>query len=129
YGEDGCLQGVLEICQIAYTGENVATSAICMDKHLTKMVLQQSNINITPFLVCYKSDEYPTYKFCSDQLGEKLIINPASSGSSFGVTLAGSEKELESGLALAGTFSDKVLIEKYIEGREINCALFGTPAV
>jgi D-alanine-D-alanine ligase len=129
YGEDGCLQGALEISQTPYIGENVATSAICMDKHLTKIILQQSNINVTPFLMFYKNDSNPTYSFCSKKLGERLIVKPASSGSSFGVSLVNCEEDFKVSVELAGKYSDKILIEKFIEGREINCALYGTPAV
>jgi len=129
YGEDGCLQGMLEMCQIPYIGENVSTSALCMDKNLMKIVLQQSKINITPYLVIHNSNQNVTYESCVKVLGEPLVIKPVSSGSSYGVNLVDSKKTFEPCIKEAFRFSGKILIEKYIKGREINCALLGFPAI
>lgn len=126
YGEDGSLQGLFQQMDIPFVGCDVCASACAMDKDLTKRLLRDAGIAVTPWqtIPLRHRDEY-TYTQMQEKLGEKLFIKPASVGSSVGASLAINKEEYEHGLDLAFRFDDKVLIEECIVGREIEFAVLG----
>lgn len=125
-GEDGTLQGLFEMMQIPYVGPGVLGSAIAMDKDIFKRLLVDANISVVPFLTLSNINKIPTYKEVVKSLGsEILFIKPAVMGSSVGVYKVGSEKAYLEGLNEAFKYSFKVLVEKYIPGREIECSVLG----
>ena len=125
-GEDGTLQGLFEMMQIPYVGPGVLGSAIAMDKDIFKRLLVDANISVVPFLTLSNINQIPTYKEVVKSLGsEILFIKPAVMGSSVGVHKVASEKAYLEGLNEAFKYSFKVLVEKYIPGREIECSVLG----
>ena len=125
-GEDGTLQGLFEMMQIPYVGPGVLGSAIAMDKDIFKKLLANSNIPVVPFITVSDISKIPSYKDAVKSLGSDILfIKPAVMGSSVGVHKAKSEKEYLDGLNEAFKYSFKVLIEKYIPGREIECSVLG----
>lgn len=124
--EDGRLQGLFDMLKINYVGCNSLSSSLCMDKVVTKKLLQSENIPNTPYLYVYKDyiiDELD--KLIIEKIGYPCFIKPSSSGSSFGTSKCLCSSELDKSLKLAFSFDNKVLIEKFIDGRELEVALLG----
>jgi len=119
YGEDGCVQGLLELQGIPYTGSGVLASALAMNKAKTKEVLRLHNLPTAPgYLVQADSGEELIENHGS--FGFPVIVKPAGEGSSLGVRIAHDELELEAAVEDALRFDDDVLVERFIEGREIS---------
>ncbi len=125
FGEDGTIQGVLEIAGIPYVGASVLGSAIALDKDVTKRLLRDANIPIAKFLA-FK--ERPDFDTVVHALGLPVFIKPATMGSSIGITKAFTRLEFEEGLHLAFSYDSKILIEETIIGRELECAVLGLEA-
>lgn len=114
YGEDGCIQGVLEIMKIPYTGCGVMSSAICMNKEYTKKVLSTNkNIPLIKSAFVRKGDDLMK---AVEGLNYPLITKPVSEGSSFGMTKVNKPEELQAAYEEAIKFNDDVLIEEFIDG-------------
>ena len=119
YGEDGCIQGVLEILQIPYTGCGVMASSVCMNKEYTKRMLAvDSEIPLIKSVFVRKGDDVKT---AVEGLKYPLITKPVSEGSSFGMTKVNTPDELENAYNEAVKFNDDVLIEGYLVG--IGCTV------
>jgi len=123
-GEDGCLQGLLRMAGLPFVGTNVIGSAVAMDKDITKRLLQQAGLPVTPF-VCLRRGDAADYAALSVQLGEILFVKPANQGSSVGVSKVHDADEFTAALELAFSFDHKVLVESAIHAREIECAILG----
>ena len=125
-GEDGSLQGFLETLGLVYVGGGVLDSALCMDKHFMKIVLQASGIPVAPWLTV-TSDAWATdptqVRSGAEQLGYPLFVKPARAGSSVGVSKAHEPGELGGALDVAFAEDDKVLIETAMVGRELEVAV------
>lgn len=114
YGEDGCIQGVLEIMKIPYTGCGVMASAICMNKEYTKKVLSTNkNIQLIKSAYVKKGDDLMK---AVEGLKYPLITKPVSEGSSFGMTKVNKPEELKAAYDEALKYNDDVLIEEFIDG-------------
>ena len=113
YGEDGCIQGLLEIMGIKYSGCNVKSSAICMDKDTTKNVLAENGLSIIKSVCVNKGDNY---KEKVKKLNFPLMIKPAKEGSSIGMSKVENIDELDSAMEIAYKSDSKVLIEEYLQG-------------
>ena len=114
YGEDGCIQGVLEIMKIPYTGCGVMASAICMNKEYTKKVLSTNkNIPLIKSAFVRKGEDLMK---AVEGLQYPLITKPVSEGSSFGMTKVNKSEELQSAYEEAIKFNDDVLIEEFVDG-------------
>ncbi|MDE6182532.1 MAG: D-alanine--D-alanine ligase [Eubacteriales bacterium] len=128
YGEDGTLQGLLELANIPYVGCGVLSSAVCMDKAFTKIIADSIGINQAKYKIVHKSDLENINSVCNDlekEIGYPCYIKPANAGSSKGITKAHNKDELISGLNLAAKHDLKIIIEKNIVGREVECAVLG----
>lgn len=127
FGEDGCLQGYLELLGLPYVGADVLGSALGMDKEYTKRLLQAEGINVAPFVVLRnKSRENKRRtEIMRRKYGFPLFVKPASLGSSVGVSKVLNRKELEKAISLAFRYDEKIIIEKCIAGREIECSVLG----
>lgn len=123
YGEDGCIQGVLEILQIPYTGCGVMSSSVCMNKEYTKRIL--STCKDIPLIksVFVKKGEDVVEK--TKTLNYPLITKPVNEGSSFGMTKVNSPDELESAYLDAIKYNDDVLIEEYLVGKAATVGVIG----
>ncbi len=125
-GEDGTIQGFLELANIPYVGPGVLGSAVGMDKDVMKRLLRDAGIPITDFEV-FKSSQKDTIKALEvfDTLGTPVFVKPANMGSSVGVKKAASAEELKIAIDEAFMYDTKVLIEAAVEGDEIECAVLG----
>ena len=123
YGEDGCIQGILEILKIPYTGCGVMSSAICMNKEYTKRIL--STCKDIPLIksVFVKKGEDVTKAV--EGLKYPLITKPVSEGSSFGMTKVNKPEELENAYKEAVKYNDDVLIEEFIDGFFVTVGVLG----
>ena len=118
YGEDGSIQGMLEVLGIPYTGSGVLASALAMDKEASKKVFLYHGIPVPPFTVIGSITGYPGPSF-----DFPWVIKPATEGSSVGVSIARDKGNVEKALETAFSFGSRVIIEKYIEGQEIHIGI------
>lgn len=121
WGEDGLMPALLELLNIPYLFSDHLVSALAMDKAKTKKVLATEGITMAPGVLLGKTGK-PDLEMISSW-GWPLVVKPNDSGSSFGVSLAGNEKELKEALVKAFASSQQVLIEKFIKGRELTVAV------
>jgi D-alanine--(R)-lactate ligase len=119
-GEDGAVQGLLELSGIPYVGCGIQGSATCMDKSLAYIVARSAGIATPEFAVLNGTDATDATRFAYP-----VFVKPARSGSSFGVSKVESANELDAAIAAARRFDDKVLIEQAIAGTEVGCAVLG----
>ena len=123
YGEDGCIQGILEILQIPYTGCGVMSSSVCMNKEYTKRILSTcKDIPLIKSVFVRKGDDV---KQITKDLKYPLITKPVSEGSSFGMTKVNTPDELEAAYADAIKYNDDVLIEEYLVGTAATVGVIG----
>jgi len=128
-GEDGTMQGLLKLAGIPFVGAGVLGSAVGMDKDVAKRLLRDAGIPIAKFIIVHKWDrEGLTFSQVSGELGLPLFIKPANAGSSVGVSKVRNEEQFQAALAAAFQYDTKVLIEEFIEGREVECAVLGNEA-
>ena len=129
YGEDGSLQGLLEMLGIPYVGAGVAASAVGMDKALQQMVFRQASLPVPHSLVVtppqWNSEMTAVVRQIESELSYPCYVKPANSGSSIGTTRARSREELADGLAEAFRHDRKALVEQAIEGRQVECSVLG----
>lgn len=123
-GEDGCLQGFFSLLSIPYVGCDTLSSAICMDKLITKQLLQQAGIPIANYLSC-KSNNLLSFEKIQNILGLPIVVKPANRGSALGVAKVDSHEQWKAAVDNARLLSDYILFEEYILGRELECSVFG----
>lgn len=128
YGEDGSVQGLLELFKIPYTGSGILASSLAIDKIFSKKIFILDNIP-TP--------EYASLNFSANlnfdsikkdienRMGYPLVVKPSREGSTIGVTIVENENELEGAINFAGIYDSKILIEKFIKGRQLTVSLIG----
>src|SRR5881296_3385382 len=119
FGEDGTVQGLLELADVPYVGAGVAASALCMDKDLFKKVMRDSGVPVARHLALRLGDEI------SNPFGYPVFVKPARLGSSIGITKVHDESELEPAVALARRHDEKVLVEEFVAGMEVECGVLG----
>ncbi|WP_243738357.1 D-alanine--D-alanine ligase family protein [Cellulomonas shaoxiangyii] len=127
FGEDGTLQGLLELADVRYVGSGVLASAVGMDKHMMKLVLAGSGLTVGPFRVLpggATADAATLDAFVAD-LGLPLFVKPARAGSSLGITRVVERSQLEDAVAEARRHDPKVVVEAAIVGREVECGVLG----
>jgi D-alanine-D-alanine ligase len=119
FGEDGTVQGLLELAAVPYVGAGVLASALCMDKDVFKSVMRDHDIPVTENITLRRGDQL------RNPFGYPCFVKPARLGSSVGITKAHDESELESGVALAFEHDEKVLVERFVAGTEIEVGVLG----
>lgn len=126
YGEDGTVQGLLKLANVPFVGAGVLASAVAMDKDVMKRLLRDAGIRIAKFLT-FTDPAASTLNFnhIKKELGLPFFVKPANLGSSVGVSKVKSEAEFHEKITLAFQYDRKILIEEYIAGREIECAVLG----
>ncbi len=129
YGEDGTVQGLLELANVPYVGAGVLGSALGMDKVMMKTVFAQHGVNQARFLACLRRDwEVNTplvLEMIEKSLGYPCFVKPANLGSSVGITKAHNRDELVIALGLAAKYDRKLIIEEYIDAREVEVSVLG----
>jgi len=126
FGEDGTVQGLLKLANIAFVGTGVLGSAVGMDKDVMKRLLRDVGIPIARFIVAsrYSSKEIG-FDYARGQLGLPLFIKPANLGSSVGIQKVKDGEEFERAVGDAFNYDNKILIEECIDGREMECSVLG----
>jgi D-alanine-D-alanine ligase len=119
FGEDGTVQGLLELAGVPYVGAGVTASALCMDKDLFKAVLRDRRIPVTESHTLRDGDPI------ENPFGYPVFVKPARLGSSVGITKVHGPDELEPAVKLARRHDDKVLVEEFIDGVEVECGVLG----
>ncbi|MBQ7242030.1 MAG: D-alanine--D-alanine ligase [Firmicutes bacterium] len=128
WGEDGTIQGLLELAQIPYVGCGVLASAVSMDKYYTKIIAEDFGITQARYIYVFEEEMPQIDKildFSEKNLGYPVFVKPANAGSSVGITKAKDRESLIKAIDLALKHDRKVLIEEAIVGRELECAVLG----
>ena len=120
FGEDGAMQGLLELSGVPYVGCDVQSSALCMDKSLAYLVARHAGVATPDFWTAAAGEHIDP-----DRLPYPVFVKPARSGSSFGVSKVSRKEELSSAMETARQYDSKVLIEEAVAGDEVGCALLG----
>ncbi len=129
YGEDGCVQGALELLGIPYTGSGVMASAVAMDKVMTKRVWDACGLPSPRYRVLQPgAQELADVRQVPDALGLPLIVKPPREGSSIGVTKVQGYSDMQEAVRLAARYDPDVLCEEFIDGEEVTCPVLGTGA-
>ncbi|MBR1802692.1 MAG: D-alanine--D-alanine ligase [Clostridia bacterium] len=146
YGEDGTVQGLLELLKVKYVGCKVLSSSICMDKIYAKAIFEKANIPQANYVYVrkLKNGQYAyidksfnesvvllenAVEQIINKLGLPVFVKPSNSGSSVGVKKASTSEELRNAIVYAAQYDTKILIEEEIVGREVECAVLGTEEV
>ncbi len=128
-GEDGTIQGLLELAGVPYVGGGVAASAVGMDKALMKAVFRQQGLPVGDYRVYlrkeWEAEPERIIREIEKDLGYPCFIKPANMGSSVGISKASDRESLKKALLLASTYDRKMVIEAFLDGREVECAVLG----
>jgi D-alanine-D-alanine ligase len=128
YGEDGCVQGLLEVMRIPYTGSGVLASALSMDKVMAKKLFRAAGLMLAEDVVLSKNVT-PNYSAADLPFPLPVVVKPGREGSSVGVNIARDETGFHRAIAEAGTYAGDILIERYLKGREIQVAILDDRAL
>ena len=132
-GEDGAMQGLMQMAGLPCVGPKVAASAVAMDKTLTKLVIDHAGVPQAAWRLVRRADLQENLAATLLELEQAfsypMFVKPAGTGSSVGVSKAGSREQLEQALALAARYDDKILVEEFIRGKEIEVAVLGNREV
>ena len=145
YGEDGTIQGLLELLKVKYVGCRVLSSSVCMDKVYAKIIFEKAKLTQASYIYIkvhngnytYVNHELNQEEMNLDQIAQKVeqnlgfpvFVKPSNSGSSVGISKAANKQELKKAICHATQFDTKILIEEEIIGREIECAVLGNEAI
>lgn len=124
FGEDGTVQGLLKLAGVPFVGAGVLGSAVGMDKDVMKRLLRQAGIP-TPKHLAFRSGERISFVKAKKELGLPLFVKPANLGSSVGISKARTKKEFDTAVTEAFRFDTKIVVEEFVKGREIECAVSG----
>lgn len=129
YGEDGTVQGLLELLNVPYSGSGVLGSAIGMNKLISKKLYQVSGFHVAPYLV-FEIEQFSKHKkemttTILSKIGIPCVVKPVELGSSVGVSIVSKKKALHKGLSQAYLHGTCVMVEKFIPGREFTCGVLG----
>jgi D-alanine-D-alanine ligase len=123
-GEDGSMQGLLDLLEIPYQGSGVLASALAMNKELSKAIYQMAGLRV-PAALSFTRDMVPSPQEIEGKLGLPVVIKPVNEGSSIGITKAGTPEALQAGLDAAFALDNRVLVEEFIEGTEVTGGVLG----
>ena len=127
HGEDGTVQGALELLGIPYTGSGVMASAVAMDKVMTKRIWVADGLSTPHYArLAFDQQSLEQVRAVPDVLGLPLIVKPPREGSSIGVTKVKGYSEMQEAVQLAARYDADVLCEEFIEGQEVTCAVLGS---
>ncbi|SFT13184.1 D-alanine--D-alanine ligase family protein [Paenibacillus sp. BC26] len=128
-GEDGTVQGLMELLNIPYVGNGVLSAALTLDKAMSKQILAQADIHQTEYVVCryeeWKTDEKAILAGVEESIGYPCYVKPASLGSSIGISRCTNRNELQAGILEAFSYDKKLVFEREVAGREIQVAVIG----
>ena len=119
FGEDGTVQGLLELADVAYVGSGVAASALAMDKDLFKSVMRDKGVPVARSLTVRVGEQ------AHSPFGFPCVVKPARLGSSVGITIVHDEEDFDEALELAFAHDEKILVEEFLDGVEVECSVLG----
>jgi D-alanine-D-alanine ligase len=125
YGEDGTVQGLLKLANVPFVGVSVLGSALAMDKELCKVVLKQSGVAVTPWLSIRRGYELKDVVAFFETANKDVFVKPTNMGSSVGVTRVQDVADLKAALDQGFQYDNKLIVEKTITGKEVECAVLG----
>jgi len=126
FGEDGTIQGLMKLANVPFVGPGVLGSAVSMDKDVAKRLLRDAGLSIARFLVFDRASfNKIDFNEAKNQLGLPLFIKPANLGSSVGINKVNDKEQFEAAVNDAFRYDNKIVIEEFIEGREIECSVLG----
>jgi D-alanine-D-alanine ligase len=125
FGEDGTIQGLLKLANVPFVGAGVLGSAVGMDKDVMKRLLRDAGLPVGKFITLRRGEQVPVYSQVVQQLGEVCFVKPANLGSSVGINRAANAEEYAKAVEEAFLYDNKIIIEEFIAGREIECAILG----
>ena len=121
FGEDGTVQGFLELADIAYVGAGVTASALCMDKDLFKAVMRDKGVPVVRSITVLERHR----ELVENPFGYPVVVKPARLGSSVGISVVRSAEDLPRAVALALEHDEKILVEEHVSGIEVECSVLG----
>jgi D-alanine-D-alanine ligase len=121
FGEDGTVQGLLELAGVPYVGAGVGASALCMDKDLFKSVMRDKGIPVASSVTARRGNRSRV----ENPFGFPVVVKPARLGSSVGITVAKTTEEFSRGVELAFEHDEKILVEEFLDGVEVECSVLG----
>lgn len=124
FGEDGTIQGFFKMVDLAFVGCDVLAASGCMDKDVTKRLLRDAGINVAPYLMATQQ-HIPSFEEVENELNMPVFIKPANLGSSVGVYKVANPSDYKEKMKMALTYDHKVLIERLIIGKEVECSVLG----
>jgi len=125
YGEDGTIQGLFKMANLPFVGPGVLSSSVAMDKEVMKRLMEHGEVPVVPYQVLRAGDTRGELESCFHELGPVLFVKPSNMGSSVGVSRVESVDELANAIEYAFRFDNKVLIEKGVEGKEVEVGVLG----
>jgi len=126
-GENGGIQGVLEAAGIPYIGSGITASAIAMDKDISKQIFRYHNIPTAPWIA--GSPERITHPRVEEEIGYPCVVKPSDQGSTIGLSVVRDPSGLAEAVARASEFTEKIMVEKYITGKELSVPILGKTAL
>jgi D-alanine-D-alanine ligase len=126
FGEDGTVQGLLELADLPYVGAGVLASAVSMDKEVMKRVCAERMLPVVDYVTVFR--EQADLDGITRHIPFPIFVKPANLGSSVGISKVHTRQELEAAVRLAGTYDTKIIVERGITGRELECAVLGNEA-
>ncbi len=124
FGEDGTVQGFLDLLDLSYQGSGVLGSAMAMDKDIAKLLYKNAGLPVPAWEMARPADEQEPQRLI-DQLGLPLVVKPVRQGSSLGMSIAHSPEQLATGIKTAFEYDEQVLVEQFVTGREITVGVLG----
>jgi D-alanine-D-alanine ligase len=128
YGEDGSMQGLLDLLGISYVGSGILGSALAMNKRIAKSVLRTEGLLVADDVLLHKKEPYALDQIL-ERLGASTVVKPASEGSSIGVTICHSKEELLKGIEAAFHHDEDILVERFLDGKELTCCVLGNTSL
>ena len=129
YGEDGTVQGLLELADVPYVGAGVLASAAGMDKGIMKALFRQAGLPVAPYLLFlrreWESSPERVRRQIEEEIGYPCFVKPANLGSSVGISKVHDRGELASAMDLAAAYDRRLVVEAFIDGRELECSVLG----
>lgn len=130
YGEDGKIQALFETLHIPYTGSGSYASALAMDKHVSALLFGSAGLTV-PRYITFRKGEMPVTEMVRSARAHfdfPFVVKPVDRGSSVGVSLVRKKEEIRRACELALTYSDRVMVQEYIQGREVTCGVLENPS-
>jgi D-alanine-D-alanine ligase len=128
YGEDGSMQGLLDLLGISYVGSGILGSALAMNKRIAKSVFRAEELLVAEEVLLYRGEPY-SLDHILERLGASTVVKPASEGSSIGVTICHSKEELLKGIEAAFHHDREILVERFLNGKELTCCVLGNKSL